>query len=330
MAGLEGGLRLQGFGQRAAIWFDPEVGYRNQPDQTRWMIGPKGERLAQIETNDQGFRGPLPSGEPDEPRVMTLGDSFTFGLGAPEGQTYPARLERSLTGLGAASEVFDVSFPGWAPSNELAAYRQLGRPLQPKVVVLGFTIDDLKPADQGVRYTDNVVFRLFGRTAILEAVQRNLLPKLSSYRIPRTPAEQKLRDDYDKRPLAIQANPRAPMASGYWAHIADQLDQLRQACEADGGKLLVAVFPSGPQTRRMRGAAAGAERDAVRAKECAFQAELVRRCAELGIELVDLLPGFVNAKQNPMGTADPSHPGPVGYQVMADGVAARLQALGWL
>lgn len=332
LAGLEGGLRLQGFGVRAAIWFDPGVGYRNQPNQTRWMIGPKGERLAQIETNDLGFRGPLPSGaqSPERPRIMTLGDSFTFGLGAPEGKTFPARLERSLADADLSTEVFDMSFPGWAPSNELAAYSKLGRDLQPKVVVLGFTLDDLKPADSGVRYTDNFIFRWFGRTATLETVQRNLLTKLDDYRIEREPAQQKLRDDYDNQPLAIQANPRKPMGTRYWDLAAQQLETLRKACEADGGKLLVAAFPSGPQVRRMRKAKPGPEREAVYAKECAYQRELIRRCEGLGIELVDLLPRFVAAPADPMGVQDKSHPGPVGYQAMADGVAEHLATLGWL
>lgn len=332
LAGLEGGLRLQGFGTRAVIWFDPEVGYRNQPNQTRWMIGPKGEQLAQIETNELGFRGPLPSGPPsaDRPRIMTLGDSFTFGLGAPEGETFPARLERSLAGAGLTTEVFDVSFPGWGPSNELAAYKKLGRPLQPKVVVLGFTIDDLKPADSGVRYTDNIVFRLFGRTAILEAFQRNLLPKLDNYRIKREPAAQKLRDDYDKRPLAIQANPRMPVGAPYWDLAAQRLEALRKEIEADGGQLLVAAFPSRPQVWRMRAAKPGPAREAVYVKECAYLRELKRRCSELGIEYVDLLSRFVDAREEPMGKEDSSHPGPVGYQAMADGVAERLAELGWL
>ena len=80
----------------------------------------------------------------------------------------------------------------------------------------------------------------------------------------------------------------------------------------------------------MRGAEAGAERDAVYTEKCAYQRELIRRCKGLGIEVVDLLTRFVDAPKNPMGVEDPSHPGPVGYQAMADGVAARLHELGWL
>ena len=58
--------------------------------------------------------------------------------------------------------------------------------------------------------------------------------------------------------------------------------------------------------------------------------ELKERCARLGIPFADALPALVNAKTNPMGELDQSHPGPLGYDLLAEFVETTLRERGLL
>lgn len=291
------------------------------------MIGPENVRMARIRTNALGFRGPLPARERTAgvTRVMTLGDSYTFGIGVEEEFTYPATLQTLL----ADTEVMDVSFPGWNPTNELRAFREIGAAYAPDVVVLGFTQDDLKPEDAGVRWTDSLPFRVFGRSALAEAVLRHLMPKLPGYRIERAPAEQALRDRYDEAPLFMQRNPDADRARPYWERAEQAVVELDEAVRASGGVLLVALFPSHVQINTMRRAMSGGEDLAeVRARVAVLQRELAARLGARGILVHDTLDAFLAVPERPLGKIDTTHPNEAGYRAMAETVAAALRAHG--
>jgi hypothetical protein len=329
LVGLELGLRTQGYCVRAAMYYDPAIGFRNRPNQERWMIGPGNVRMAKLEANALGFRGPLPPREraPGVARVITLGDSFTFGLGVPEEETYPAVLRELL----APAEVMDVSYPGWNPDNELRAFERIGREYAPDVVVLGFTPSDLKPTDLGVRWTDSLPFRVFGRTAIAEAVLRHVMPRIPGYRMTRPPAEQALLDAYDSAALAIQRDPEGDRARPFLEGAVATLLALADAVHDAGGELLVVLFPSHVQVNALRRAqAAGEDLAAVREREAALQRVLREHLTARGLLVHDTLDAFVAARERPLGKIDRTHPSPAGYRAMAESVAAALRARGLL
>jgi lysophospholipase L1-like esterase len=108
--------------------------------------GPLGE---DIRVNAAGFRGPeIDAPQAGTTRVLTLGDSFTFGIGVAEEQTFPAALARALArSLGGAIEVLNGGVPGYNLFQETRALAARADALAPDVVVLGFVENDLYNLD---------------------------------------------------------------------------------------------------------------------------------------------------------------------------------------
>jgi len=116
----------------------------------------------EVLVDDHGLRGrsPAADGGPGRAatlRVLALGDSFTFGIGASESETYPARLETRLRAAGVAAEVLNAGAPGYGVPDEVGWYEAWGVPLRPDVVVIApFLANDLQDAEPGsvVRVVD--------------------------------------------------------------------------------------------------------------------------------------------------------------------------------
>jgi hypothetical protein len=97
----------------------------------------KGEQVCDeyrtsFEHNLLGFRGPLPDLSPDgeAPRLLVVGDSQTYGLGCPEGETFCDELRRGLDGV----EVLNTGSNGYGTRDMLAIVHHLGPAWKPDVV----------------------------------------------------------------------------------------------------------------------------------------------------------------------------------------------------
>ena len=332
IAVLEFSLRRMGYTQRAAMYYDQDVGFRSWPNQTRWQLGADMQPTVQMRLNGLGFRGPLlpQAKDPDKQRIVTLGDSFNFGLGVEDHETYPVFLQAQLEATDpGAFEVMDVSYPGWAPKNEAAAYREIIRDFQPDVVVLGFTFNDLQPPDGGMRYTDGPFFRWFGTSAIAWAITTKWLNKLPNFVIQHDEATNELLAEYFAAGNGIAFAAAEEQAAPYWGLVEPALISLRDEVNRDGGQLLVAYFPALAQLERLYTMRDDGtlEDPAVRSQACQLQEELARRCAALDIEFLDCTDAFLNAEENPFGGIDPGHPSPNGLRVMAREVARAVRKL---
>jgi lysophospholipase L1-like esterase len=98
-------------------------------------------------TNSVGFRGTREYASPkprDIRRVLVLGDSFTFGFGVNDAQTYSAVLEELLNSAceGYRVQVINAGVSGFSTSQELILLERDGPALQPDAVVVGFFIND--------------------------------------------------------------------------------------------------------------------------------------------------------------------------------------------
>ncbi len=99
--------------------YDPQLGWDYQIAASR-IRGPR-------------KTGPKPAGMF---RVITLGDSFTWGIEAGEEEHFPHYLEKILQGRRTA-EVFNMGVGSYGIDQMLLKYERHGRPLRPDVVVLG-------------------------------------------------------------------------------------------------------------------------------------------------------------------------------------------------
>jgi len=94
--------------------------------------------------NADGYRDGEHANGSRRQRLVLLGDSVTFGLGAPQEQIYPAVLQRQLDErLGPRYDVVNLAIFAYNTADELAALREDGRKHQPRLVVVQFFMNDL-------------------------------------------------------------------------------------------------------------------------------------------------------------------------------------------
>lgn len=130
---------------------DPPRRYRLQPG-FRGEITNRVEFTTAVEIDGAGLRGPEVGAEASGARrVLVLGDSFAFGVGARQEETYPTRLAIRLAAAGTPAEVLNAGVPGFGVPDEAAWFAAWGAPLAPDLVVLTiFVGNDLQDATPGL------------------------------------------------------------------------------------------------------------------------------------------------------------------------------------
>ncbi len=120
----------------------PEVAYQLLPNvDVLWQMG------ARVKTCSRGHRGPefsleKPAGEY---RIVTLGDSFMFGLGVDQNECTVRVMERGLrTKLGLEIEVINMAVPGFNTAMEVAYFAAEGLAYDPDLVIIDFVGNDFE------------------------------------------------------------------------------------------------------------------------------------------------------------------------------------------
>jgi lysophospholipase L1-like esterase len=131
-------LRLCGYGNLEIYEPHPGVYWRLKPNQDCYTK----VNHQKVHINSLGTRGP--EFEPAKPagtfRILSLGDSRTFGWGLSETETYSAQLQellRSRPGNSNRIEVINAGVNGWSFPQMLVYFRDIGRQYQPDLVILG-------------------------------------------------------------------------------------------------------------------------------------------------------------------------------------------------
>lgn len=107
---------------------DEVLGWRMKP-----MLARDGVRH-----NSFGFRGDVEHTErPVGPRILAIGDSFTYGLGVRNEETFAAQLSRLMK-----VEVINAGVNAYGVDQALLMWEQHGQRFKPDVVVLGYYVDD--------------------------------------------------------------------------------------------------------------------------------------------------------------------------------------------
>lgn len=127
-----------------------------------------------VRVNREGFRGPEIAPSHSKPRVLTIGDSCTFGT--TEESTYPRAIQRKLHELGRDVEVINGGVEGYSPWNVLSRIDQFKR-LRPEVttVYIGWTPLFAGPQVTGVSRSwarlDSLRLAGIGVNLVLQAVE---------------------------------------------------------------------------------------------------------------------------------------------------------------
>ena len=102
-----------------------------------------------IESNSIGIRDREPVARQDAGyRVLAIGDSFTYGWGVAQDQTWPKVVEGRLRTTGRRAEVLNLGYPGASPRKYVTIAREAIPLLKPDLVLVGILQgNDLKQLD---------------------------------------------------------------------------------------------------------------------------------------------------------------------------------------
>jgi len=148
---LEVGLRLSGsFEPRPRLFpgdievvpdpfSDPFVGWKLEPDAR--IPERQAEYSVTYRTNPQGFRSPYDFSRPKtKRRIAFLGDSFTFGSGVADDETFAALIDAELP----ETQVFNYGIGAFGIDQMWMTLRHYALRSEPDVVVVAFIRSDLE------------------------------------------------------------------------------------------------------------------------------------------------------------------------------------------
>ena len=201
-----------------------------------------------IESNSSGFRtkdfGPK---TPGVARIVTMGDSSTFGWGVDADYTYQRLLETRLQDDGVPTEVLNLGISGHTTRHGLGVFEHYVRDLNPDALIVGYGANDarlvLQTADEMLAVDDT--WRGTVRTTLLRFETFKLLRRwvfgiydpFEVSREPGTPA------DVDR--VLVKAVPR----DQYIDHLREMI---REARAYDAETVLLAVCAPPDYVRGMR------------------------------------------------------------------------------
>jgi GDSL-like lipase/acylhydrolase family protein len=110
----------------------------------------------EVRTNDLGFRdkrAAIPAKQPNEFRVIVIGDSFTFGPGVDYERLYTSLLERKLQRAYPQLTVINLAVEGYNILQYQAVLEEVGLGLQPDAVVVSlFPVNDFELEGYSTHY----------------------------------------------------------------------------------------------------------------------------------------------------------------------------------
>ena len=309
-----------------------------RPDQQARMRAP-GLFDVRMTIGSQRFRaGPDYALQPGPgQRIAVLGDSFAFGAGVNDDETYPQALAQAMKQRGRDAEVINAGIPGVGTGEEALYFREWVARFHPAIVVLTVTTNDVEndAARQlfVLRSDDSAIPR---STAELVAASRRLdaLRRINSlapfrflsehselYSLLRQTISSQMRRGRGQA-LDGVASSRAPADAARLT--AGELGWLDQQVASRGGRLFVVFFPSLPVVHPERYVAGAA----FRKTEQEVAASLARSCARRNIPFADMTaPMQVEAKRTRallyyVGVDE--HPNAAGYRTFGRLVADFL------
>jgi lysophospholipase L1-like esterase len=293
---LEVGLRAFWTGfylKEAKSYAAPDAvrGWKNKPSAT--AVYGEAEFRIEVTHNALGYRDREIAREkpPGVRRVLLLGDSFAYGIGVADDETFAARLERLQPGL----EVINTGVNGYGTAQELLLLRDEGLALAPDVVLLAFFWNDV-----GNSYNRAFPhFRLEGERLVWPE------PMAVSPAAPSSERRRWLRHSYAYRfvsdrlklaGFALKVALGLPQETTDFVDPADReaawrleaalLREMRDLAAGSGARLAIAVIPDQVLV--------DAEASVVGLEPADYEvlARVQRIGAELGVPVIDLAPAL--------------------------------------
>ncbi len=120
-------------GEHRWAYFEPRIGYTLRPGAELTIYQDT------FTSNALGYRTGAPAKPPGTFRVVFVGDSWTYGMGVREAESYPRVLERLANrhaGVESPIEAWTLALPGYSALNYLSALAFFFERLEPDAVVI--------------------------------------------------------------------------------------------------------------------------------------------------------------------------------------------------
>jgi lysophospholipase L1-like esterase len=254
--------------------------------------------------NELGFRD-LPfdlEKKPGEFRILTVGDSFTFGSGVQTEDTWSQVLEALLrTERDEHVEVINGGFA--AGSHHAAGYvdwiASHGVDFEPDVLVLGLCLNDVGDVPMlGYPVLKPKQPWLGGISEMLNTVQQSM-------------AMRDVKNTKQDRALITAFFQQGKL----WNGAMTALTTIHEVTEKRNVRLLVAIFPMVTQLKNDLYPLTG------------LHQLIAAHCKEQGIECVDLLPKFLGLEETDLWVhPTDQHPNDEGHRLIAAGIYDYVQA----
>lgn len=217
---LEGVVRLAGLDRPTLQSFElpEERAGLIQPDRLLfWSLRRDSQGLwrdTEITINHQGTRGAeITAKQPGELRVLSLGESTTFGTAVSDDETYSARLEALLQARSPDRHVvvINAGVPAYSSFQSLTYLEHQGLALQPDVVLFYHELNDYLPTslrdssnnEIGLIETDRQLFESRTQRVHRALMQWSAVYRWLSYRLAAAQIRKFDRPDADNPLLAI-------------------------------------------------------------------------------------------------------------------------------
>lgn len=258
-------------------------------------------RMNSLGFRDEEFAREKPAGEW---RVLALGDSFTFGLGVQQPDLWTEVLQRRLAAeRGGPVQVINGGFAcGHYPPQYVPWLADAGLSLQPDVVIVGLCLNDLGTEIPMLAYG----FGLGGGRTPGPSALWDLIQRLVGQRKVEQAVEAALNDTGAKQFDFAHVVEQDPLS---WQMTAQALAELKELTDGQGVRLVIAVFPM-------------LSRLSSDYPYAPLHAMVAERCAELGIERIDLAAPFMGLDDLDLWVhPTDQHPNDVGQAMLGDGIA---------
>ncbi len=221
-------------------------------------------------------------------RILLLGDSFAYGVGVDDNQTFAYLIERNLSQGGFPVAVINAGHPGKGTAYALRLFELKGHDLKPNVTVLCFFSND---------FWDNSVSNLYrvSDDGTLSVALRSATPRSRTRRLVRSAATWVFAWSHAanaSRSYVARRIYRFPVYDDGFVSDANRrltetyLRYLLEKVRGSGGSLVAFYIPAGIEVGHRR------ETGQVSKDEAAFAELLVR----LGMPPFSLTPALANAR----------------------------------
>jgi lysophospholipase L1-like esterase len=298
---------------------DEHAGYRLAPGFSGRIE--RGTAVSVFRTNALGLRGPE-LGPKTKPRILALGDSFTWGWGVSDGEEWIHVTGTEIAKRGGPeAETVNGGVNGYGTESELALLRAIGDDVRPDLVLVGFFANDYTDNLIGAKNTYTVrggyLFDEFAHTFLQESF---LFRESHLYRM--------LKTAWEATRVRLGGIPNPTLTRNFsredFEHGRDLSEKwilaLRDEAERLGARLAVVWLPA--DVYALRGTPP---------LDIPVRHELQQRIAAAGIPSIDLLPVAL-AEQRIPGLYLPGdgHFSPRGHRVAARAIAKWILSEGLL